>query len=150
MTGKPLNKLGRSLIEYDAANASLFVNYYVCDVPFCLASVAGMLLQGYWTVLGKDCMKLMTPQEETINVTRLGTLLYLTPSLFAYETESMSTCERALDEYMNTLGVDLNSVDVPPTDPGTDAVEQLKHWSILYSQSTITLTHGNWTKQTAH
>ena len=27
---------------------------------------------------------------------------------------------------MNTLGVDLNSVGVPPTDPGTDAVEQLK------------------------
>ena len=38
----------------------------------------------------------------------------------------MSTCERALGEYMNTLGVDLNSVGVPPTDPGTDAVEQLK------------------------
>ena len=85
-----------------------------------------MLLQGYWTVLGKDCMKLMTPQEETINVTRHGTLLYLTPSTVAYDTESMSTCERALDKYMNTLGVDFNSVDVPPTDPGTDAVEQLK------------------------
>ena len=25
-----------------------------------------------------------------------------------------------------------------------------RHWSIPYSQSTITLTHGNWTKQTAH
>ena len=126
VTGKPLNILGRKLIKYDAAGVSLFVNYYVCDVPFCLVSVARMLLQGYWTVLGKDCMKLMTPQEETINVTRHGTLLYLTPSIVAYDTESMSTCERALDEYMNTLGVDLNSVDVPPTDPGTDAVEQLK------------------------
>ena len=38
----------------------------------------------------------------------------------------MSTCERAPDEYMNTLGVDLKSVDVPPTDPGIDAAEQLK------------------------
>ena len=38
----------------------------------------------------------------------------------------MSTCERALAEYMDTLGVGLNSVDLPPTDPGTDAVEQLK------------------------
>ena len=80
-----------------------------------------MLLQGYWTLLGKDCMKLMTPQEETINVTRHGTLLYLAPSIVAYDTGSMSTCERALDEYMNTLGVDLKSVDVRPTDPGTDS-----------------------------
>ena len=126
VTGKPLNILGRKLLKYDAAGVSLFVNYYVCDVPFCLVSVARMLLQGYWAVLGKDCMKLMTPQEETINVTRRGTLLYLTPSIVAYDTESMSTCERALDEYMNTLGVDLNSVGVPPADPGTDAVEQLK------------------------
>ena len=62
----------------------LNVNYYVCDVPFFLVSVARMLLQGYWTVLGKGCMKLMTPQEETVNVTRHGKLLYLTPSIVAY------------------------------------------------------------------
>ena len=126
VTGQPLNIFGRKLIRYDAAGVLLFVNYYVCDVPFCLFSIARMLLQGYWTVLGKDCRKLMTPQEEMTNVTRHGTLLYLTPSIVAYDTESMRACERALDEHMNTLGVELNSVDVPPTDPGTDAVEQLK------------------------
>ena len=64
-----------------------------------------MLRQGYWIVLGKDCMKLMAQQEETINVTRHGTLLYFTLSIVEYDAESMSTCERALDEYMNTLGV---------------------------------------------
>ena len=63
VTGKPQNILGRKLIKYDAAGVSLFVNYYVCDVPFCLDSVARMLLQGYWTALGKDCMELMTPQD---------------------------------------------------------------------------------------
>jgi hypothetical protein len=41
------------------------------------------LLQGYRTVLGKDCMKLLTPQEETVKVTKHGTLLYLTPSIVA-------------------------------------------------------------------
>ena len=83
VTGKPLNIFARKLIKYDAAGVSLFVNYDVCDVPFCLVSVTSMLLQGYRTVLGKDCMKLMALQEETINVTRHGTLLYLTPSIVA-------------------------------------------------------------------
>ena len=46
-TGKPLNILGRKLMKYDAAGVSLFVNYYVCDVPFRLVSVASMLLQGF-------------------------------------------------------------------------------------------------------
>ena len=65
VTGKPLNILGRKLIKYDAAGVSLFVIYYVCDVPFCLVSVARMLLQGYWTVLGA---LFQTPDPEAGNV----------------------------------------------------------------------------------
>ena len=126
MTGKPLNIVGRKLIKYDANGVTLYVNYYVCDVPFCLVSVARLLLQNYCAVLGKDYMKLVTPQEETIPVTRHGTLLYLTPSMVPYDTEQLTHCEQALEEYVNTLDVDLNAVDIPAMDPETDAVEQLK------------------------
>ena len=126
VTGKPLNIVGRKLIKYDSDGVTLFVNYYVCDVPFCLVSVARLLLQDYCAVLGKGYMKLVTPQEETIPVTRHGTLLYLTPHMVPYDAEQMTHCEQALEEYMNTLDVDLNAVDIPAVDPGTDAVEQLK------------------------
>ena len=63
VTGKPLNIIGRKLIRYDAAGVTLFTNYYVCDVPFCIESVARMLLQDFCTVLSKDSMKLLTPQR---------------------------------------------------------------------------------------
>ena len=39
----------------------LSINYYVCNDPFCIVSVARMLLQGYWTILGVDCSFLLTP-----------------------------------------------------------------------------------------
>ena len=85
VTGKPLNIVGRKLIKYDSDGVTLFVNYYVCDVPFCLVSVARPLLQDYCAVLGKGYMKLVTPQEETIPVTRHGTLWYLTPHMVPYD-----------------------------------------------------------------
>jgi len=124
VAGKPLTILGKKLIKYSADGVTLFVNYYVCDIPFCLVSVARLLFQGYWT--GKDCMKLLTPQEETVNVTRHGTLLYLTPCIVAYDETVMNPYERALDEYMNTLGVDPNCAGIPQHDTSTDAVDQLK------------------------
>ena len=71
-------------------------------------------------------MKLLTPQEETVNVTRHGALLYLTPSIVAYDETVMNPYERALDEYMNTLGVDPNCAGIPQHDTSTDAVDQLK------------------------
>ena len=65
VTGKPLNIIGRKLIRYDAAGVRLFTNYYVCDVPFCIVSVARMLLQDFCAVLSKDSMKLLTPQPDS-------------------------------------------------------------------------------------
>ena len=40
VTGKPLHIIGRKLIRYDAVGVRLFTKYYVCDVPFCIVSVA--------------------------------------------------------------------------------------------------------------
>ena len=54
VTGKPLNIIGRKPIRYDASDTALYVNYYVCDVPFCIVSVARMLLQDYCTLQGLD------------------------------------------------------------------------------------------------
>ena len=57
VTGKLLNIIGRKLIRYDAAGVTLFTNYYVCDVPFCIVSVARMLLQDFCAVLSKDSIE---------------------------------------------------------------------------------------------
>ena len=87
VTGMPLNVIGRKLIRYDTPGAVLFINYYVCDVPFCIVSVARMLLQDFCTVVTKDSMKLLTPQRTSRDITRHGTLLYLAPDIAPYHPD---------------------------------------------------------------
>ena len=120
----PLNIIGRKLIRYDTPETVLYINYYVCDVPFCIVSVARMLLQDFCcTVLTKDSMKLLRPQRASVDITRHGTLLYLTPDIVPYHPD-MKIVEEELDQHMNTLDIDMTKVPEPPT--GVDAVEQLK------------------------
>ena len=123
VTGKPLNMIGRKLIRYDAAGVRLFTNYYVCNVLFCIVSVARMLLQDFCAVLSKDSMKLLTPQRDSVDITRHGTLLYLTPEIVPYHTD-MKEVEQQLDQYMSALDIDVSKVLELPT--GVDALEQLK------------------------
>ena len=123
VTGKPLNIIGRKLIRYDASGVTFFANFCVCDVPFCIVSLARMLLQDFCTVLSKDSMKLLTPKRESIDITRHGTLLYLTPDFVPYHPD-MKIIEEDLDQYMNTLDIDMSKVPELPT--GVDAVKQLK------------------------
>ena len=103
----------------------VFPNYYVCDVPVCTVSLACMLLQDFCTVLGKDRMKLMTPQRESVDITRHGALLHLTPDIVPYDS-SMDAHAEELQQYMNSLDIDLNDVNMPSLPTGVDTVEQLK------------------------
>ena len=70
VTGKPLTIYGRRLVRYNCGGVYLNANYYVCDVLFCLVSVARMFLQGFWTVLGKGCLMLLTPEGEKVSITQ--------------------------------------------------------------------------------
>ena len=83
-TGEPLEIHGRRVIHYNRNRVKLFINYYVCNVPFCIVSVAPLLLQGFWPMLGSDCSFLLTPNHECIDI---GTLLYITPERIPYCTE---------------------------------------------------------------
>ena len=123
VTGMPLNIIGRKLIRYDTPETVLYINYYVCDVPFCIVSVARLLLQDFCTILTKDSMKLLTPQRASVDITRHGTLLYLTPDVAPYHPD-MKKVEKELDQHMSTLDIDMTKVPELPT--GVDAVEQLK------------------------
>ena len=106
VTGKPVNIIGRKLIRYDASGVTLFTNYYVCDVPFCIVSVARMLLQDFCTVLTKDSMELLTPRRDSVDITRHGVLLYLTPDIVPYHPD-MKLVEKRLDQYASTLDIDM-------------------------------------------
>ena len=68
-------------------------------------------------------MKLLTPQGASVDITRHGTLLYLTPEIVPYHTD-MKEVEQELNQYRNTLDIDMSKVPELPT--GVDAVEQLK------------------------
>eukprot|EP00435_Cladocopium_sp_Y103_P050723 s1925_g15.t1 len=124
-TGKPLKMYGRRLVQYDCNGVKLWVSYYVCDVSFCLVSVARMLLQNYWSVLGKDCLLVLTPDHETVPVLRYGTLLYLSPRLVPYCQEWKDTVYHEFDDYMNNMSVDLNNVYVT-ADEETDPLKKLE------------------------
>ena len=82
-----------------------------------------MLLQDFCTALSQDSMKLPTPQRHSVDITRHGTLLYLTPEIVPYRPD-MKEVEQQLGQYMSTLGIDMTKVPELPT--GVDAVEQLK------------------------
>lgn len=85
-----------------------------------------MLLRGYWTVLGKDCLKLMTPDEETIDIARHGTLLCLTPDLYQYDADLGEIMNQKYEDTMKRFGNELNCSDATPVSTSIDAVEQLK------------------------
>ena len=70
--------------------------------PFCIASVARMLLQGSWTMLGSDCSFLLTSKHECINIVRHRTLLYITPERIPYCTEHDASVQR-LNDHMDAL-----------------------------------------------
>ena len=143
VTGKPLNIIGRKLIRYDASGVTFYVNYYVCDVPFCIVSVARMLLQDFCTIFSKDSMKLLTPQHASIDITRHGTLLYLTPDFVPYHPD-MKMIEEELDQYMSTLDIDMSKVPELPT--GVDAVEQLKS-SLINALKPTDYSLGLWRRK---
>ena len=124
-TGKPLKMYGRRLVQYDCNGVKLWINYYVCDVSFCLVSIARMLLQNCWTVLGKDCLLLLTPDHETVPVLRYGTLLYLSPRLVPDCQEWKDTVYHEFDDYLNNMFVDLNNVHVS-ADEETDPLKKLE------------------------
>ena len=109
VTGKPLTIYGRRLVRYNCDRVYLTVNYYVCDVPFCLVSVTRMVLQGFWTVLGKDCLMLLTPEGEKISITGHGTLLYLTPSLEPFSNVPPELTAH-FEEHMRELSTELSHV----------------------------------------
>ena len=68
-------------------------------------------------------MKLLTPQRDSVDITRHGTLSYLTPDTVPYHPD-MKIVEEQLDQYMSALDIDMSQVPELPS--GVDAVEQLK------------------------
>ena len=51
-------------------------------------------------------MKLLTPQRASVDMTRHGTLLYLTPDVAPYHPD-MKKVEKELDQHMSTLDIDM-------------------------------------------
>lgn len=96
------------------------------DAPVCLVSAKKMLARRFWTVLGKECAQLTAPEEETVGITLHGTLSYLTPALAPYNADGMIEREHVLDECTQHQEVDLNCLDVTPSNDSTDPIKQLK------------------------
>ena len=58
-------------------------------------------------------MKLLTPQRDSVDITRHGTLLYLTPDIVPYHPD-MKIIEKQLDQRMTTLDIDMSKVPKSP------------------------------------
>ena len=65
LSGKTLDVQGRKIVQLDCGNGhSLSVQFYVCTaIAFAQVSVAGLLLQDFWTAIAKDYLVLIDPRH---------------------------------------------------------------------------------------
>ena len=140
ISGKTLDILGKRIIELDCNGHSLCVQFCVCkSIPFPLVSVSRFLLQDYWTIMSKNFMALMTPNNRTVPIVRQGTLVYLTPTVINYDSYSGPRSEIEINALMQD--VDLSSLHSELRGI-TDAVEDLQYDHLSKISSLISAAQG--------
>ena len=85
ISGQALTVYGRRLVKVEFNGQPCFLHFCVCDVPYCVVSVGRLLRQGYQVNLSMDEHTLSTPDGRKVPVVRHGSLLFLCPSLTAFD-----------------------------------------------------------------
>ena len=84
----------------------MWLNFYVCDVPYNVTSVARLPQQGRKAPLSSEGSRLEGPSGESTPVVRYGSLLFLCPKLVSFdpgEYSDFSTSCHALSLLLGRL-----------------------------------------------
>ena len=87
ISGQTLNIYGRKLVAFEIEGQRLWLNFYVCDVPYSVVSVARLLQQGCKATLTSEGSRLEGPSGEVMPVVRYGSLLFMCPKLVSFDPE---------------------------------------------------------------
>ena len=87
-----------------------------------------MLLQDFCTVLLTDSMKLLTPQRDSVDITRHGTLLYLTSEIVPYHNNWVNIWAHWTLTCLKFQNFPLELM----------LWNKWRHWLMLWGQHTIT------------
>ena len=87
ISGQTLNIYGRKLVAFEIEGQRLWLNFYVCDVPYSVVSVARLLQQGCKATLTSEGSRLEGPSGEVLPVVRYGSLLFMCPKLASFDPE---------------------------------------------------------------
>ena len=85
ISGQTLNIYGRKLVAFEIKGKRLWLNFYVCDVPYSVISFARLLQQGCKATLSSEGSRLEGPSGESMPVVRYGSLLFLCPKLVSFD-----------------------------------------------------------------
>ena len=90
ISGQTLNIYGRKLVAFEIEGKRLWLNFYVCDVPYSVISLARLLQQGCKATLSSEGSRLEGPSGESMPVVRYGSLLFLCPKLVSFDPSEYS------------------------------------------------------------
>ncbi|CAE7254846.1 RE2 [Symbiodinium natans] len=98
ISGQTLQIYGRKLVAFELDGQRLWLNFYVCDVPYSVISVARLLQQGCKAVLTSEGSQLEGPTGATFPVTRHGSLLFLCPTLAEFDPNEYADFSKGFHE----------------------------------------------------
>ena len=90
ISGQTLNIYGRKLVAFETEGKRLRLNFYVCDVPYSVISVARILQQGCKATLSSEGSRLEGPSGESTPVVKYGSLLFLCPKPVSFDPSEYS------------------------------------------------------------
>ena len=115
VTGQPLNMYGRRLVGLNLDGQDCFMNFYVCDVPYPIVSVARLQLQGFRVALdGPDSLGLFMPNGKVVSIHRKGSLLFLGPNILPFDKPRF---EEVCQEFHSKFGSDSSGTIAPTFKP---------------------------------
>ena len=80
-----LNIYGRKLVAFEIERKRSWLNFYVCDSPYSVISVARLLQQGCKATLSFEGLRLQGPSGESMPVVRYGSPLLLCRKLVRFD-----------------------------------------------------------------
>ena len=99
VTKQDITILGRRLIGHDFGGSTVYINYDVTNVPYCVVAAGRLLSQGFTTELGRHCTLILPPTLEhrqglRHTMHRCGPLMFLTPQRLNYDPTTMNITTR--------------------------------------------------------